>query len=877
MQRSSRRLRRKGGWKLRFPNLRNMNRQDLISFGLKASLVGVILAFVLGTATFAWFSRDLPSPGKLQERSGSSTVFLDRNDKVLFEMFEDKNRIPVDIEDIPDTLKQATIAIEDKNFYSHKGFSLWGYIRSALRIVTTGRVAGGSTLTQQLVKNVLLTSERTVTRKIKEVILAVEIERRYSKDEILEMYLNESAYGGTFYGVQSASKGYFDKDAKDLNLLESAIIAGLPQRPSVYSPYIGKQDAYKGRTKDVLRRMREDGYITEEEEEKALKDLEKVKFEGNQLAIQAPHFVFYVREQVAEKFGEKILDEGIQIKTTLDLEAQDEAEDIVFEEIGELESSDVSNGAVVAIDSENGQILAMVGSYDYSDEDFGRYNVATALRQPGSAVKPFTYATAFEQGYTPGSIIMDVSTEFPNQGGETYKPVNYDGKFRGPVSYRRALSNSLNIPAVKILAQVGIRNMMQTAYDMGIESFEPTDENVKRFGLSVTLGGGETSLLDLTNAFSTFARGGKYVEPTSILEIKDHKGKVIFEADEAKPREVIGEDVSFLISHILSDNNARAETFGTGSYLNIPGNTVAVKTGTTNDLRDNWAVGYTTSVTVGAWVGNNDNSPMNQNIASGVTGASPIWNGVMRTFLNLGYEDGIIDVPDNVIALQVDSLMGGLPYNGQATRSEYFIEGTEPQDTSPYYQKVKVSKADNNKLANDIEIKSGEYDEKDYIVVTEEDPISSDGENRWQIGINAWATGQDDSRFKVPTEVSSEKGDGIVINFKEPKDKTKVNKNDVRIRASITSLHSLKKVELKVNGSVTKTWNSNQKDIDETINLSDGTYEIKVRAENSDGKIQESRVRIGVNVNWDHKDADPTEAPDPTQTPTPTQEPTPTP
>ena len=865
MRKRSRRLRRhrKKNF-LSIFSVKNL-KQNGVSLLLKASVLGVIVLFILGMGVFAWFSRDLPSPGEIQRRSGFSTVFLDRNDEVLFEMFEDKNRIPVDIENVPDYLKQATISIEDKNFYNHSGFSVWGYARSVFRIVTTGRLAGGSTLTQQLVKNVLLTQERTFTRKIKEVILAVEIERRFTKDEILEMYLNESPYGGTFWGVQSAAKGYFDKDTSELTLIESAIIAGLPQSPSRYSPLSGTKDAYKGRTTDVLRRMREEKYITKDQEEKALKDLEKVKFKKNALAIQAPHFVFYVRELIAEQFGEKILDEGIQIKTTLDLEAQEEAQDIVFEQIQELASSDVSNGAVVAIDSQTGHILAMVGSYDYNDEGFGRFNVATALRQPGSAVKPFTYATAFAQGYTPSSIIMDVPTEFPNQGGESYEPENYDGEFRGPVSYRRALANSLNVPAVKVLAQVGVRNMMQTAFDMGINSFEPTDENIRRVGLSITLGGGETSLLDLTNGFSTFARGGRVVEPIAILEIKDHKGKTIFERKDPKPQEVIGEDVSFLISHILSDNNARSETFGTSSFLHIPGNTVAVKTGTTNDLRDNWAVGYTNSVTVGAWVGNNDNSPMNQNIASGVTGASPIWSGVMGTFLNLGYEDGIIDVPDNVEALQVDALLGGLP-NGADVRSDYFIGGTEPTDISPFYQKVKLSKADTSKLANEIEIKSGEYEEKDYIVVTEQDPISSDGKNRWQEGINAWAAGQADERFKVPTETSSTKGDEIVIKFKEPGDKKKVEKNDVRVRAKITSLHSIKKVELKVNGTITKTWNESKKDIDEVLNLSDGTYDIGLRVENSKGKIQENRVRIGVNKEWDHEEP----TPEPTDTPTPT-------
>lgn len=852
--------------RLRLPRLK----QNTITLLLRFAVFGVVGFFILGMLAFAWISRDLPSPGEISRKTGSSTVFLDRNDKVLFEMFEDKNRIPIEIEDVPESLKHAVISIEDKNFYKHGGFSTWGYIRSIFRIAVTGRLSGGSTLTQQLVKNVLLSRERTLTRKAKELILAVELERRFTKDEILEMYLNESPFGGTFWGVQAAAKGYFDKDVKELNLVQSAIIAGLPQSPSIYNPISGREGAYIGRTKDVLRRMREDGHITKDEEKKALVDLEKVTFKKNAIAIQAPHFVFYVRQLIAEQFGEKILDEGITIKTTLDLKAQEKVQKITFEEIEKIKTLNATNGSVVALDSESGEILAMVGSFDYNNDKFGRFNVATARRQPGSAVKPFTYAAAFQQGYTPASLVADVKTEFPNQGDKSYTPVNYDGKFRGPVQYRFALANSLNIPAVKILAQVGMRNMMQTAYDMGIKSFEPTPENIKRYGLSVTLGGGETSLLDLTNGFSTFARSGQSLEPTAILEVKDNKGRSIFKHKNAKPKKVLSEEISFLISHILSDNNARADAFGTSSFLRIPGKTVAVKTGTTNDKRDNWTVGYTNNVTVGVWVGNNDNSPMNAKIASGLTGASSIWNSVMKELFALGYKDGIMKKPDTVEALEVDALLGGLPNDGSPTRSEYFIKGTEPKDTSQFYKKVKLSKNNQERLANEIEIKSGEYVEKDYIVLSEQDPISTDGKNRWQEGINAWAAEQGDARYKVPTETSDTKNDEMIITFKEPGDKSKVTTNDVRIRAKIISLHSLRKVEIFVGDKRVKEYNENKKDIDETLNLSDGTYVIWIKVENSDGKKKDNRIRIGVNRNWDESSApEATDTPEPSATPTP--------
>jgi 1A family penicillin-binding protein len=824
---------------------------------LKGLLIGIVGFFILGFLMFLFLSRNLPEPGSIKRNTGFSTVVLDRDDKTLYELYEDKNRIPVSIKEIPDYLKEATIATEDKSFYTHQGFSTWGIVRSVFRILTTGHLSSGSTLTQQLVKNVLLTQEQTLTRKVKEVVLSVEIERRFTKDEILEMYLNESPYGGTFWGVQSASKGYFDKNVKDLNLIESAILAGLPQRPSFYNPLSGREGAYKGRTKDVLRRMREDKYITKDEEKKALQDLEKISFKNAPgVAIEAPHFVFYVRRLVAEKFGEKILDQGIKIKTTLSLEAQQEAEKILKEEIGKLKSFNVGNGSTVVLDSKTAEILAMVGSYDYNDEKFGRYNTTTALRQPGSAVKPITYATALEQGYTASSLVMDVPTEFPDQGGKTYNPVNYDGKFRGPVQYRFALANSLNVPAVKVLANVGVRNFLQKAYDMGLTNFEPTPANLKRFGLAITLGGGETTLLDLTSAFSVFARGGNRIEPVAILEIRDVKGKIIYKASEPKQKKVLSPEVSFIISHILSDNTARSEAFGSNSYLRIPGKTVSVKTGTTNDKRDNWTIGYTKDVTVGVWVGNNDNSPMNQKIASGVTGASPIWNRVMKNMLKT-YKDGIIEKPEGVDALQIDAFLGGLPKDGYPIRSEYFVKGTEPKTISPFYKKLKFSKS-TGKLANDIEIKQGDYDERDFIVISEADPVSTDGKNRWQEAIEAWAYSQNDEKFKPSRDVSDSKQDELVVSIREPGNESRVNSNNVKVVARVTSIQEIRKVEIQVNGTTVKTYNENKKDIEENLNLSDGTYEIKVIAENVKGARKDTSVRIGVNKEWNESQPQPT-------------------
>lgn len=815
----------------------------IIILGLLA--VGFLFSFIV----FAWFARDLPEPGKLTQATSASTVFLDRDDKVLFELSKDKNRVPVAIKEVSPYLKNSTVAIEDKNFYRHKGVSESGIIRAVLSIIFRGSVQGGSTITQQLIKNVLLGSQRTASRKLKEIILAFEVERRYSKDQILEMYLNEAPYGGTLWGVESAAMGYFDKHASDLDILESAFIAGLPQSPSVYSPFIGKKDAWKPRTKDVLRRMREDGYINSQDEKVALQKIDSLKFTQPKLSINAPHFVFFVRDQIEKEFGSKILDQGLRVKTTLSFDVQKMAEKVVGEEVEKLKGFNAKNAAVVVLDSKTGEVLAMVGSYDFNNEEFGKFNAALGLRQPGSAMKPITYATAFEKGYTPSTVLMDLKTIFPQQGGSDYTPVNYDGKFRGPVQIRFALGNSINVPAVKMLAMVGIKDFLKKADDMGIKTLAPSDQNLKRFGLSITLGGGEVRLLDLTSAYSVFARGGLVKETPSIIEINDHDGKRIFKSPDNQERSVLSQEASFLISHILSDNVARTEEFGPNSYLRIPGKTVAVKTGTTDDKRDNWTIGFTKSVTVGVWVGNNDNSPMNPKIASGVTGASPIWNRIMSELLRK-YSDGIIDKPSKVNSIEIDSFLGGLPKDGYPKRSEYFIEGSEPKDIAPFYKKLKISKS-TGKLANDIEIKNGDFDEKDFVVITENDPVSTDGKNRWQEAIDAWSRDQKDDKFHYPTETSDASADSVIVSIKSPHDHDTVSSNSVNIKAKITSIASVKNVKIYVDANVVKNFDEDKRDIDETVNIPDGAHEIKVVARSDKDKTGESTIHIGVNKPWD--------------------------
>lgn len=720
-------------------------------------------------------SRSLPTPGKLSSSaSKNSTVILDKEGGVLYSIYQDSNRFYVPLKDIPKTLQEATISTEDKDFYSNGGFSVVGTVRGViLDPILKGRATGGSTITQQLVKNLLLTSERSATRKLNELILAVQVNSRYSKDQILELYLNNVPYGGTAVGVEAASNLYFDKHVKDLDLAQSAFLAGLPQLPSVYSPYVSGGKAYIPRTEYVLNRMYQDNKITKKQEEAALSEVKAFKFPERQANLKAPHFVQYVREQLVKLFGERMVADGdLTVTTTLDYNIQKNAEKIVADNIEKLKGLNATNGAAVVLDPKTGGILAMVGSKNYFDTKAeGNFNVATAPRQPGSSLKPILYATALTKGYTASTVLMDVKTEFPdtNSTQPSYNPVNYDGKFRGPVQMRFALGSSLNIPAVKMLAKVGIKPVMQQAYNMGINNWNPTPDALRNVGLSLVLGGREASLLEITSAYSALADKGTLIPPYAITKVTDSHGKVLYDKKPEKGVQVLPPGVAFIISHILLDDNAREMAFGRYSLLNIPGKTVSVKTGTTDQKRDNWAVGYTPSYVVGVWVGNNNNTPMNPRIASGITGATPIWHDLMA-FILKGKKDEQFSLPDSVTAMEIDAFGGGLPVDGQAKRTEYFLKGTEPKAPSPIYKKIKVSKQDSNKLANSDEISHGDYDVKDFIVFTDSDPISTDGKNRWQDAINAWVDEhfKDDPKYHPPTQTSDRKYDNNSNNNPTP-------------------------------------------------------------------------------------------------------------
>ena len=812
------------------------------------SFIAVVLLFLLSFVLIPVLAIGLPSPEEVVRREGFSTKIYDRNGTLLYDIYDDKRRTPIKFEEIPPYLRQATISIEDKNFYEHSGFDPWGMFRGLTRIVTRGRAQGGSTLTQQLVKNVLLSSERSIFRKIKEFVLATQIERKYTKDEILTMYLNEAPYGGTCWGIECASENYFGKPAKDLSLVEAAILAGLPQRPSSYSPYSATPDAYISRAKQVLRRMREDEYITKQQEEEAVGQLAGIQFIGKSASFKAPHFVTYVQSILEERYGESVLQSGMKITTTLDWGLQEKAQQIVSEEIQKVESQHITNGAAVAIDPSNGQILAMVGSKDFGAKDYdGQVNVVLSLRQPGSAIKPVTYVAGLKKGYTTSTMLVDVKTTFPGGVDQpSYEPVNYDGKFRGPVQVRYALANSLNIPAVKMLAMVGVRDMLSTGFDMGLSTLEPTKKNLERFGLSVTLGGGEVRLLDITSAYGLFANGGLRYEPVSILKVEDGGGKVLEEYKEEKGRRVLSEREAFIISDVLSDNNARSDVFGTRSLLNVSGKTVAVKTGTTNDQRDNWAIGWTPQVVVGAWVGNNDNSPMKK-VASGVSGATPIWNKIISEALagkpNVGFK-----VPSEIVQIEVDRVSGYRAHDGFSSRQEYFIKGTEPEGEDPVHVNLKLCKGE-GRLATPSQVSANDYETKEYYVLKEEDATGGiDGENMWQKGILEWISGQTDEKYKPPSEYCGS-GNPMNVEFLTPKDHDQVNANEFEVRVDAKSTSNIVEVELQLDNGETflltsKPWKKS------FSGVSTGVHTLTAVAKDEKGNRSDRKITIGVNVAW---------------------------
>jgi 1A family penicillin-binding protein len=619
--------------------------------------------------------KDLPNPDRLITRDQAvSTKIYDNKNRLLFTVFNgSQNRTLVKLEDIPQVLVQATIAIEDKDFYKHPGFSLRGISRAIWKNISEDELQGGSTITQQLIKNALLTPEKSWKRKLKELILSIQAELVFSKDEILQMYLNEVPYGGTAYGVEEASQTYFAKSVKQLNLAEASLLAGLPAAPTRFSPFGANPQLALIRQHQVLDAISKNGYITPEEAQNAKK--EKIVLAPQQTNIKAPHFVMYVKDLLVQKYGTKMVEQGgLRVYTSLDLDIQEMAQEKVAQEIEKLVQMRISNGAALITNPQTGEILAMVGSKNYYDrESDGNVNVTIMPRQPGSSIKVITYSLALANGFSPATTISDTPITYKIPGAESYSPKNYDNSFHGNVTLRTALACSYNVPAVKTLAVFGVNNMIDLAQSMGITTWNDRS----RYGLALTLGAGEVKMTDMAVVYGTLANMGKKVNLNPILKVTDSKGKILSEFSHGSSQKILDQKVAFLITDILKDNQARTPAFGPASLLVIPENEVAVKTGTTNDKKDNWTIGYTQDFVATVWVGNNNNTPMSS-VASGITGASPIWHSIVKELLK-NKEPHKFNPPENLIKVKVCSINGLLPCEGCPTKEEYFVKGTEPK------------------------------------------------------------------------------------------------------------------------------------------------------------------------------------------------------
>lgn len=663
-----------------------------------------ILAGIACAGVFtAWaIFASVPAVDTIRNRVvGESTKIYDRTgDVLLYDVHGSMRRTEVPLEEISPYIRNATVAIEDDSFYQHFGFRPLSFLRAVLaNISSAGYSQGGSTITQQVVKNTLLTQDKTIIRKAKEIILAVKLERIATKDQILNIYLNETSYGGTIYGAEEATKYFFGKPAKEVTLAEAAYLSALPQAPTRYSPYGNHKDELEARKNLVLSRMKELGYITEDEYTSA--KAEQVQFrEEKEAGIKAAHFVFYIREYLEDKYGaDAVANEGLKVITTLDYDLQQKAEEIVRARALENEKNfNAENAGLVAVDPRTGHVLAMVGSRGYFDEDIdGKVNITLAKRQPGSSFKPFVYATAFKKGYTPETVVFDVQTQFStacsasevtNSEPPCYSPVNYDAVYRGPVTLRNALAQSLNIPAVKTLYLTGVPDAIETARDMGISTLVEAG----RYGLTLVLGGGEVTLLEMTSAYGVFANDGVRNPVTGVLSVEDNRGNILEQYEKVESR-VLDPQVARLVNDVLSDNEARTPAFGANSALYFPGSDVAAKTGTTNNYVDAWIVGYTPGLAVGAWAGNNDATSMEKRVAGLII--APLWHEFFEFALDkYPSDDFVAPSPDP----EYDSLPSVLRGNWNTDPSRglhdilYWVNKDTPRSGAPDYSDSQFSR-----------------------------------------------------------------------------------------------------------------------------------------------------------------------------------------
>lgn len=768
-------------------NLRQIfSREQFSRKKIKVWAIRILLGFVLLVLLlFAWYAKDLPTPGKIKHRqAAAATQIYDRNGNQLYAVHGDTKRIMLTSSDIPEVVKQAAITTEDRNFYKHHGINIKSIARAFLYNMThKNSTQGGSTITQQFVKNALLDPKRTFTRKIKELILTIEIEIMYSKDEILTMYLNEIPYGSNAYGIEAASETFLGKNAKDLNLSEAATLAALPQRPSYYSPYGIHPDKREARVNWILDSMADLNYISRDEANVAKKQAKEISYAPRKENISAPHFVMYIKELLVDKYGEQMVEEGgLQVTTTIDGETQKKAEEAITAGAERrFDSINASNASLVAIDPKNGQVLAMVGSIDFFNKDIdGQVNVAIAERQPGSAFKPVVYATAFKKEYNPAFTLWDVTTDFGN-----YTPKNYDGTTHGPVSMRKALAGSLNIPAVKTLYLAGMDNVLDQAHQMGITTLNDRD----RYGLSLVLGGGEIQLLDLTTAYGVFANNGSLAPTTPFLKIIDGKGKVLEEYKEDN-KNVLDPQIAYEISSILSDNNARSYVFSSRSALYFDDRMVAAKTGTTSEYRDAWTVGYTPQIVAGVWVGNNDNTPMTAG-AAGAMAAAPIWHDFMEKAL-AGIPPEDFSAPAEIEDLTVDKYTNKLPSGGE-TITDIFAAWQIPKERSNSVGKIRVDKYTGHLATDDCPDQFVE--EKMVVDIHSEQPNNP----AWEQPVRAYAASMGLLSSSVPEGEKTCAGleSKTSVKIKSPANNSTVS-DTFHISAEVSSNVGIKKVDFMI-------------------------------------------------------------------------------
>ncbi len=807
--------------------------------GLTLSLLGALVFTIM----MAWISRDLPDPNTLLTREvAQSTKIFDRTGEILlYEVHGDENRTLVKLSDMPDYIKNATISIEDKSFYEHHGVSWRGLVRAfTIGFLQNKRVEGTSTLTQQFVKNAILTNERTYTRKLKELLLSLQLERKFTKDQILQLYLNEIPYGSTLYGIEAAAEGYFGKKANDLTLDEAALLAAMPQAPDLYNPYGtgsrgDNRELLVQRQHTILNAMADQGYISDQEatDAKAIDTLAKIQ--PRKISdIKAPHFVMYVRDQLIEEYGQKVVEQGgLRVITTLDWDKQQIADEEVkagVEKNGERYGYE--NSALVSIDPKNGQVLAMVGSADFFNDDIdGQVNVTLRPRQPGSSFKPIVYTAGFIKGYTPETVLWDVFTVFNTEIGP-YKPNNYSLKFSGPLTVRQALQQSLNIPAVKMMYLVGTQRVIDFAEQLGYTTFADRS----RFGMSLVLGGGEVKLIEHANAYAAMANGGVQYPVTSILKTIDSKGETLYEWKQSDGEQVIPEDAALTISNVLSDNSVR--TFGQ-SLLTLPGRQVAAKTGTTNNNKDAWTMGYTPNLVAGVWAGNSRGEEMERG-ADGAVIAAPVWHNYMQR--------ATADMPAEQFKAPPPITTSKPVLTGKSFKKTLKIDTVSGKIATEYTPPEFIEEKDFYEGHNILWY----VDKNDPQGPAPTNPASDPQFSAWESAVQAWIAKEE---WNTTTTAPTEYDDVHTVNSKpsisitSPENNANIYSRSFNININAQAQRNIARIEAKIQDTVIgETTGSGTINAHIPNNIPRGYHEVVVKITDDAGNNNEAHVIINLNA-----------------------------